>query len=250
MNPNDILRDVMVDRANRRPDAAEILEAVHSRADGHRLAWRHSVTVIGAACAVAAIAVGTAGLAHRASGHLSTPAGAGPITTAAEPDLSTPTAARSRTPYSGSATVTPSARRPWQPTSRPYSTIAAGWLPGQARQVDALNWPGFEQRDYDVVVDGTHMDVIVYLEDGISLPSQTEAGPADRDIMINRHPAREFIADRATIVAVDLGNGKIAFAGPSVQATTPQVTSQRITEIAVRVATNIEFDRHDRIPGS
>lgn len=76
------------------------------------------------------------------------------------------------------------------------------------------------------------------------------AGPADRDIIVNGHPAREFIADTATIVAVNLGNGKIAYAGPSVVATTAQVTTQRITDIAVHVATSMQFGRHDPMPKS
>jgi hypothetical protein len=131
-----------------------------------------------------------------------------------------------------------------------FSTIAAGWLPGPARQVDASNQPGFEQRDYDVKVDGVDMDVIIYLERGSQLPPSTEAGSSYRAISINGHPGREFIANNATIVAFNLGNGTIAYAGPSVVALSGTVTSARITAIAEHVAREIQFNQHDPIPAN
>jgi hypothetical protein len=132
--------------------------------------------------------------------------------------------------------------------SRNYVTIAAGWLPGEIKKESAQNSPGFEQHDYDVSVDGIDMDVIIWVEDGNALPTRTEAGGNYRDLTINGHPAREFIANVATIVAVDIGHGKIAFAGPSVVATNSTVTTARISSIARHVVSSIEYGRHDPIP--
>jgi hypothetical protein len=132
------------------------------------------------------------------------------------------------------------------PGARDYATIAAGWLPGPVTREEASNQPGFEQRIYTVTVDGIELDAIIYLEEG-PLPGRTEAGSDYRSLTIDGHPAREFVADTATIVAVDLGNGKVAYAGPSVVATTAQVTTARITAIAERMAGSIQFDRHDPI---
>lgn len=140
-----------------------------------------------------------------------------------------------------------------KPTSKyAYSTIAAGWLPGPARKVEANNQGNFEERDYTVTVDGVDMDVIIWTERDTTLPTRMQAGggAADRDITINGHPGREFIADNCTIVAFDLGNGTIGFAGPSVVKTTDKVSTTRITDIAEKVAKHIQFNRHDPIPAS
>lgn len=108
--------------------------------------------------------------------------------------------------------------------------------------------PGFEEHDYTVSVDGTEMDVIIWVLNGNSLPTRTEAGGNYRELTINGHHAREFIADVATIVAVDIGHGKIAFAGPSVVATSSTVTTARISAIARHVVRSIEYGRHDPLP--
>ncbi len=96
------------------------------------------------------------------------------------------------------------------------------------------------------------MDVIIWTETG-PLPTQMQAtgGTSDyRQVTVNGHPGREFIADNITIIAFDLGNGTIAYVGPSVRQLTVVVTTQRITAIAVKVAANMQFDRHDPIPSA
>ena len=55
------------------------------------------------------------------------------------------------------------------------------------------------------------------------------------------------MSGNVTIVAFDRGNGTIAYVGPSVQRTTATVTSARIASIAMKVARNMQFDRHDPI---
>ncbi len=256
MNTDRILIDMFAQQAEQHPDALDVLDAVHQRIDQRR---RPGVTralpVLGAAAAVATIAIGVGAATSGGPGSPNSPAGGGaPLNTVASQPLT------SSTP-NGRITVTalpnatpgqmipakPSATRAGLPAnSRDYSTIAAGWLPGPAKQIGASNQPGFEQRDYTASVAGTDMDVIIYLEGG-SLPTSTEAGSHYRSITINGHAAREFIAGIATIVAVDLGNGKIAYAGPSVAATTDRVTTARITTIAEHVASAMQFNRHDPI---
>jgi hypothetical protein len=69
-------------------------------------------------------------------------------------------------------------------------------------------------------------------------------------LIVQDHPAREFVSNNITIVAVDLGNGQIAYAGPSVQTTTATVTKARIKTIAEQVANGIEYGRHDPLPSN
>lgn len=234
MNADQILTDVFADRADLRPDASDVLSEVQQRlARRRRVPVARTAAVLGTAAAVAATAVTAAAVAGR-DGHSS-----GHHTAAAVDVTGTHSTAPAST-HGNPAATQPSA-------NHGYSTIAAGWLPGAGREVGASTQPGFEQRDYDVSVDGVDMDVIIYLEDGSQLPTRTEAGSGDRDITINGHPGREFIADNATIVAFNLGNGKIAYAGPSVVATSGQVSTARITDIAVHVAREIQFNRHDPI---
>jgi hypothetical protein len=252
MNHDQILRDVLDDHAEQRPDAAEVLAGTYHRISRRkRVQVTRAATMLGAAATVAAVAVASAALAGRSSEHKAAPTRAGAA--AAVPAITARPAthvvhaapAKRSSPASSAANSAPVV----DPTSRyGYSTIAAGWLPGPATQVGAQNQPGFEERDYDATVDGVDMDVIIYLERGRHLPSRTEAGANYQDFTINGHPAREFVADVATIVAIDMGNGTIAYAGPSVTATTNAVTTARITEIAVHVARDIQFDRHDPIP--
>ena len=93
------------------------------------------------------------------------------------------------------------------------------------------------------------MDVIIWTESG-SLPARMQAtgGSSDyRRITINGHPGREFGSSNITIVAFDRGNGTIAYAGPSVQRTTADVTTARISAIARKVARHMQFGRHDPI---
>jgi hypothetical protein len=196
----------------------------------------HGGRTLLSALAVAAAVISVLAVAAVLTNHSETPADPATHSTVPASTSSSP-ASTSSSPASTSPSV-----------SDGFSTIAAGWLPGPARQVDASNQPGFEQRDYDVKVDGVDMDVIIYLESGSQLPSRTEAGSGYRDITINGHPGREFIADNATIVAFNLGNGTIAYAGPSVVAPTGTVTTARITAIAEHVAREIQFNQHDPIP--
>jgi hypothetical protein len=256
MDVERVVTEVLTEQAEQRPDPQPVLAEVRRRVRRRRrVAVTRTGAALGAAAAVAAIATGVALGADRPDGRPSAPAGVGtssPVaTTPTAPDTPAPTAPRrSSTAQPNRSSVAP---RDGQsglvlpPGQRNYSTIAAGWLPGPARQVGAQNQPGFEERDYDVTVDGTHMDVIIWVERG-PLPDRTEAGSHYRSITVNGHRAREFVDDIATIVAVDRGNGTIAFAGPSVTATTPRVTTERISAIARHVAGSIEFGRHDPIP--
>ncbi|MEP7019599.1 MAG: hypothetical protein ABI808_03035 [Pseudonocardiales bacterium] len=245
MKSNQLLYDVFAAQADSRPDPSEVLAAVHERLDRpnrpRRVPARRATTMFAAAAAVAAVATTAAVLSNRSHGQH--PAVAAAASHSSSPAIVTiaPSAHQSSAPTGGPAQVTLGSKYP-------YSSIAAGWLPGPGQQVSATNNPGFEERDYAVTVDGTAMDVIIWTTDGSGLPSSTEAGSNYRDIVINAHPAREFIADVATIIAVDLGNGKIAYAGPSVVATTSQVTTARIADIAVHVAREMLFNRHDVIP--
>lgn len=263
MTADQMLIDLFAERAEQRPEAAEVLASVHRCIDAPRQVNATGMaTVLGSAAAVAALAVGLSvatshghgaprplQLGAAAPGVLDSasvaPSGSQTVPAAS----STPTARSTPTAAITSAaapTLLEAPRLGRAPGSRNYSTIAAGWLPGPVTHVDASNQPGFEQRDYTVMVDGVEMDAIIYLEDG-PLPGSTEAGSDYSSLTINGHPAREFVAGTATIVAVDLGNGKIAYAGPSVVATTNQVTTARITQIAEHIASSMQFHRHDPI---
>ncbi|PZS34392.1 MAG: hypothetical protein DLM58_05850 [Pseudonocardiales bacterium] len=245
MKPDQLLYDVFAAQADSRPDPCEVLAAVHERLDRptrpRRAPARRVATMVAAAAAVFAVASTAAVLSNRSHGQhvVAVPAGS---------HSSSPATVTSARPAHPSSSPTGGPTRVSLGSRYPYSTIAAGWLPGPGHQVMATNNPGFEQRDYAVTVDGTAMDVIIWTTDGSALPSSTEAGSNYRDIVINGHAARQFTADVATIVAVDLGNGKIAYAGPSVVATTSQVSTTRIADIAVHVARETLFNRHDVIP--
>ncbi|HEU5005665.1 MAG TPA: hypothetical protein VFT67_01765 [Jatrophihabitantaceae bacterium] len=269
MNTDQTLIDLFAERAEQRPDASDVLAALRRAIDAPRHGnMGRTATMLGSAAAVAALAIGVS--VATSGGHGAPdpqPVGAavsggleqsnGPAQSGSPeqsgPVPGTPTLA----PVSSADTHAPGTpagqhlvEAPGMgnvPGSRDYSTIAAGWLPGPAAtRVEASNQPGFEERIYTVTVDGVEMDAIIYVEDG-PLPGRTEAGSQYRSLTINGHPAREFVADTATIVAVDLGNGKIAYAGPSVAATTAQVTTDRITAIAEHMAASMQFGRHDPI---
>lgn len=257
MNTDQTLIDLFAERSAQRPDASDVLAAVHERIDGPRhVNVARTATMLGSAAAVAALAVGlsvvTSGGHGAPSPHRVGAAGPGVLDSVSAapsgsaPALGAPTTAAS---VASAPSTPPPSEAPGManaPGSRDYSTIAAGWLPGPVTQDEASNQPGFEERDYTVMVDGVEMDAIIYVEDG-PLPGSTEAGSDYRTLTINGHPAREFVADTATIVAVDLGNGKVAYAGPSVTATTSLVTTARITVIAEHMVTDMQFGRHDPI---
>ena len=309
MNIEDILADQFAREADRRPDAASVLDAVHLRtARRDQITRIRALSALAAAAAVAAIVIAATVIAAPSDPH-SQPAAEATTTltptTAPTPPTPTPaltttptplnvapalrTARSSASPATPTPDPTPPAPTP-APTTAPtppkvasalrtdgssapaattattpevsgpaeavsYWTIDAGWLPGPAKlNVAGLSSrPGVQERDWDVTVDGAAMDVIIWTETG-SLPTQMQAtggGQADfRAITINGHPGREFIADHVTIIAFDLGNGTIAYVGPSAAELTAAVTTERITAVAVKVATNMQFDRHDPIPGS
>jgi hypothetical protein len=247
VKPDQILTDVFNDQAEYRPDPIEVLAGVRHRLDhSSRPSVTRAATALSAAAAVAVTAVAVTALGDR-DGNASQHSGGSRVVGAAT-QHSAPRPAHTVRPV-----TTPSPRRRSGSTrarsKEDYSTIAAGWLPGPGQQVEASNQPGFEERDYDVTVDGVDMDVIIYLESG-QLPSATEAGSGYTSVTINGHPGRQFVADNATIVAFDLGNGEVAYAGPSVDAPTDTVTTARITDIAVHVATAMEFNQHDPIPAA
>lgn len=258
MNTDQTLIDLFAERSAQRPDASDVLAAVHERIDGPRhVNVARTATMLGSAAAVAALAVGLSVVTSGGRGApRPNPVGAAalgapdsvPATSAGSPtaplDPATTAASVASGPSTPALSEAPGMAN--APGSRDYSTIAAGWLPGPVTQDEASNQPGFEERDYTVMVDGVEMDAIIYVEDG-PLPGSTEAGSDYRTLTINGHPAREFVADTATIVAVDLGNGKVAYAGPSVTATTSLVTTARITVIAEHMVTDMQFGRHDPI---
>jgi hypothetical protein len=252
MITEEILSETFALHADDRPEAQDVLAAVHQRVKRQRsIAITRAAAVLGAAATVTAVAVGVTVAAERPSGPGGVSGGGRPVTSPASMTASRPAAVTkaspkaTRTHLSGAPskvhTISPSG-------SRNYITIAAGWLPGNVTQETAQNSPGFEEHDYTVSVDGTEMDVIIWVLNGNSLPTRTEAGGNYRELTINGHHAREFIADVATIVAVDIGHGKIAFAGPSVVATNSTVTTARISAIARHVVRSIEYGRHDPLP--
>jgi hypothetical protein len=258
MNTDQTLIELFAERAEQRPDASDVLATLRQAIDTprHGNAAR-TATMLGSAAAVAALAIGvslaTSG-GHDAPG--TRPAGAagpGAVDTASAASTESTIAPVNTGTTAAAIASAPGAPRLSEapgfgnaPGLRNYSSIAAGWLPGPVTHEEASNQPGFEQRDYTVMVDGVELDAIIYVESG-TLPSRTEAGSDYRSVTINGHPAREFVTGNATIVAVDLGNGKVAYAGPSVAATTPQVTTERITAIAQHMAGSMQFDRHDPI---
>jgi hypothetical protein len=265
MTTDQTLIDLFTERAEQRPDAADVLAALRQAIDTpRRVNMTRTATMLGSAAAVAALAIGVSvvtsgghGAPNSHPGGAAAPGGLDsvsapstgsttPVDAATTPATTAATTATSITsaPSTPSLSEAPGAGN--VPGSRDYSTIAAGWLPGPVTHEEASNQPGFEQRDYTVTVDGVELDAIIYVESG-ALPGRTEAGSHYRSLTINGNPAREFVMDTATIVAVDLGNGKVAYAGPSVAATTAQVTTARITAIAERMAGSMQFDRHDPI---
>jgi hypothetical protein len=255
MNVDQILTDVFTDRAETRPDAHDVLTSVRQRLEQQRrVSVGQAAAVVGTAAAVAVTGVAAVAIAGLANHSHSAPGGtqSGGVAAASHPAVrahsSTSPAPRATHP---AALPKPRARGA-HPAAKDdnYSTIAAGWLPGSSHEISASREPGFEERDYTAEVNGVDMDVIIYLESGTALPDRTEAGANPESLTINGHPAREFVADNATIVAFDLGNGEIAYAGPSVVATTGQVTTADITAIAVHVATDMQFDQHDPMPAN
>jgi hypothetical protein len=260
------LSDLFAEQAENRPDARQVLAAVHDQLDRRpTVIITRSATALGAVAAVAAIAVGSSVISHHSSGHPINVV-AGNSTSASDPAPSAaPTMTTPPPPSSvpASATPTPTTPAP-SPTasgggpvvlkpspSYDYSTIAAGWLPGAVTAQTAQNSAGFEERDYTVSVDGVDMDVIIWVETG-PLPTSMQAtgGGNYTNMTVQGHAAREFVSSNITIVAVDLGNGNVAYAGPSVQTTTATVTSARIKSIAEQVANGIEYGRHDPIPAN
>ncbi len=286
MNTEDLLTDLFAHDAQNRPDPVAVLDAVHHRIDQDRtIVGVRAASAVGAAATVAAIAVG-ATVFTAPSGHHTDPAGGTPTPTVTISTPATQTPSRSAAPTTvypiptapttvhptptAPTTVYPTPTAPTTvyptpPSSAPpvsvpggagrsYSTINAGWLPGPATQnpTGTSNQAGFEERDWDVSVDGVALDVIIWIEPG-PLPARTQAtggGKSDyRDVTVNGHAGREFRSTNITIIAFDLGNGTIAYVGPSVKQTTAAVTSARIATIAAKVAQNMQFHRHDPIPG-
>lgn len=270
MITDKLLSDVFAEQAENRPEARQVLAAVHDRVDGRSTVMiTRSATAFGAAAAVAAIAIGSSVIGHHGSGHTITVGGGSSTAAAASstPQSSSPSSPQPSSPTaatpSPSATPTSPASSNQVPSSAPsmitptssvdYSTIAAGWLPGPVTHEAATNNGGFEEHDYTVTVDGTEVDVIIWVEAGSTLPTRMQAtgGGSDySELTVQGHPAREFVSANITIVAIDLGNGRIAYAGPSVQTTTGTVTTARITSIAVQVANGIEYGRHDPLPSN
>ncbi|WP_375483030.1 hypothetical protein [uncultured Jatrophihabitans sp.] len=256
MNTENLLTDLFADQADGRPEPGPVLEAVHTRiARQRRVTVTRATTVLAAAAAVAAVAGGNTVATEPSGFHAGPAAGTGAVSS------STPASTAAMSPSSTTAPL-PSSTAPSPRTSGParvrvadsggYSTINAGWLPGPATPDPAGTsvQPGFEERDWTVMVDGVAMDVIIWTESG-SLPSRVQATggrPDYRAITVNGHPGREFVAKNVTVVAFDLGNGTIAYAGPSVERTTAKVTTARISAIARKVAVNMQFHRHDPIP--
>lgn len=251
MNTEDMLSDLFAHEADRRPDSATVLDAVHQRiAQRGRIAGVRAASALGAVATVAVIAV-SASVLTAPSGHHADPAGGAPQSTPATTAPATRTTTALATDTSTPQPSDPSVSSP--AGGRSYSTINAGWLPGPAKQNPAgtSNGPGFEERDWDVTVDGVAMDVIIWTESG-SLPSQMQATGGQSDylpITVNGHPGREFVSANVTIIAFDLGNGTVAYVGPSVQQKTATITSARIAAIAVKVADNMQFNQHDPFSG-
>lgn len=275
MNTEDLLTDLFARDAQNRPDPVAVLDAVHHRLGHQRpIVGVRTVSAVAAAATVAAIAVG-ATMFTAPSGHHSGPAEGAPTPTVTISAPATQSPSRSAAPTTvyptptAPTTVYPTPTAPttvyptprWSaPTisvpggaGRSYSTINAGWLPGPATQnpTGTSNQAGFEERDWDVRVDGVAMDVIIWIEPG-SLPARMQATGGkshNRRVTVNGHAGREFRSTNITIIAFDLGNGTIAYVGPSVKQPTATVTSARIATIAAKVAENMQFHRHDPIPG-
>jgi len=123
-------------------------------------------------------------------------------------------------------------------------SIAAGWLPANARLDRTTNEFGYQTRVYVTPQDTSPIrSISIGLHPGDALPWDGTDQPS-RDLTVGGHPASESIVEQLYMLAMRLTDHQIATVeiGTSGSSADPAMR-----DTAIRVLTSMRFDRHDPV---